>query len=159
MSFRTFFTCASLVVLFFYFTQVLCRVPEDLKNQLTYEQQGVLWLILTLFCFNDPLYPVHIYSPSFMTYALTELSGAIFIASLLIYWLREFAAFRPRSIPADWGCIKRTVFACQGVNQCAKVYLFIFFFVLVADFMVLNCYYYIYVQGDPSLAGRFDLES
>jgi len=25
--------------------------------------------------------------------------------------------------------------------------------------MVLNCFYYIYVKGDPSLAGRFDINS
>jgi len=34
-----------------------------------------------------------------------------------------------------------------------------FFIILVADFMVLNCYYYIYVRGDPSLAGNFDINA
>ena len=39
------------------------------------------------------------------------------------------------------------------------VYLSCFYIVLVIDFMVLNCYYYIYVKGDPSLAGRFDINT
>lgn len=37
------------------------------------------------------------------------------------------------------------------------VYLCIFYMVLVANFMVLNCTYYTWVKGDPSLAGRFSI--
>ena len=51
------------------------------------------------------------------------------------------------------------VFGCQGVNQCAVAYLCFFFVVLVVDIMVLNCFYYLYVRGDPSLAGRFNLNA
>ena len=32
-----------------------------------------------------------------------------------------------------------------------------FFVLLVVDFMVLNCFYYIHVKGDPSLSGNFDM--
>lgn len=39
------------------------------------------------------------------------------------------------------------------------VFLSLFYLVLVIDFMVLNCYYYVYVRGDPSLAGRFDINN
>jgi hypothetical protein len=39
------------------------------------------------------------------------------------------------------------------------VYLCLFFIILVVDFMVLNCFYYIYLKGDPSLAGRFDINN
>ena len=49
------------------------------------------------------------------------------------------------------------MYASQGVNQCAVAYLIIFFVVLTVDFMVLNCFYYINVRGDPSLAGKFDM--
>ena len=143
-------------MLAFYGTKIMCRVPDKLQKQLTFEQRGSLGLIFLLFLFNDPFYPVHIYQPSFMTYAITELAAAVFISGLLIYWLRELAGFRPKQVLPDWGCIQRTVYACQGVNQCARCYLCILFFVLVTDFMVLNCFYYVYVMGDPSLAGRFD---
>jgi len=39
------------------------------------------------------------------------------------------------------------------------VYLCLFYIVLVVNFMVLNCFYYIYVKGDPGLAGRFDINN
>ena len=39
------------------------------------------------------------------------------------------------------------------------VYICIFYIVLVINFMILNCLYYIWVKGDPSLAGRFDLQN
>ena len=84
---------------------------------------------------------------------------AIFIASMLIYWLRELAGFRPRQTHSSWGCIKKEVFASQGVNNCAVAFLYIFFLIIVVDFMVLNCTYYIYITGDPSLAGRFDINN
>lgn len=35
----------------------------------------------------------------------------------------------------------------------------ILFLLMAVNFMVLNCFYYIYVKGDPSLAGRFDINS
>ena len=39
------------------------------------------------------------------------------------------------------------------------VYLVILFFALTIDFMVLNCLFYTYVKGDPSIRGRFSLHS
>lgn len=92
-----------------------------------------------------------------MTFAFTEFASALFISGLLIYWLRELAGARPEKTPKDWGCIKKSVFASQGRNQCALVYLTIFYMVLVTNFMVLNCTYYTWVKGDPSLAGRFTI--
>ena len=37
LGFRTFFTITSLLVLCFYCTKVLCRVPASLQHQLTFE--------------------------------------------------------------------------------------------------------------------------
>jgi len=99
LGFRTFFTIASLLILCFYCTKILCRVPVQLQRQLTFEQRGALSLAFLLFLFNDPLYPVHIYQPSFLTFALTEFCSALFISALLIYWLRELAGFRPQKAP------------------------------------------------------------
>ena len=94
-----------------------------------------------------------------MTFAFTEFTSALFIAGLLIFWLRELAGFRPKKAAKEWNCIKKAVYASQGLNECALTYLCILFLALVIDFMVLNCFYYIYVKGDPSLYGRFDLNS
>ena len=93
----------------------------------------------------------HIYSPSFLTYALTELSLALFISAILMFWLRELSDMRPTNSDPKWGCFRKLIFACQGYNKCAKIYLSLFFLVMVSCFMVLNCTYYIYVKGDPSL--------
>lgn len=116
-------------------------------------------MIFLLFLFNDPLYAAHIYKPSFLTFALTEFTSAIFISALLVYWLRELALFRPNLAPAKSNCLVKIIHAGLGQNQCALVFLCLFYLALVIDFMVLNCYYYVYVKGDPSLAGRFDLNN
>ena len=94
MAVRTFFTCISIMILCTYCTKLCCRISPALQRQLTYEQKGTLSLISLLFLFNDPWYPVHIYSPSFMTFAATELLSALFMAGLLIFWLRELAGFQ-----------------------------------------------------------------
>ena len=98
----------------------------------------------------------HIYRPSFMTYAVTELTYALFVSGMLMFWLRELADMRPSQPDPSWGCLKRLVFSCQGYNKCATFYLFFFFIVMVSCFMTLSCTYYIHVQGDPSLDGVFD---
>ena len=111
-----------------------------------------------LFLFNDPIYPVHIYAPSFTTYALTELASALFISGILIFWLRELTVFRPTKPQEDWGKVKKLIFTSQGLNKCAIVYQCIFYIILVINFMVLNCVYYFYVDGDPSYGGRFEMD-
>ena len=141
---RTFFTCLSMIILCSYCTKLCCRVSPTLQRQLTYEQKGTLSLIFLLFLFNDPFYPVHIYSPSFMTFAGTELMSALFMAGLMIFWLRELAGFKV-SNENSLGCIKKMVFNCQGVSSCAICYMCILFVTLVTNFMILNCFYYFYV--------------
>ena len=91
---RTFFTCVSMLILCAYCTKLCCRISPVLQRQLTYEQKGTLALISLLFFFNDPWYPVHIYSPSFMSFAGTELTSALFMAGLMVFWLRELAGFQ-----------------------------------------------------------------
>ena len=54
-------------------------------------------------------------------------------------------------------CFKKIVFSSLGTGSCAKFYITLLFIVLSADFMVLNVFYFNWVSGDPSLAGRFDM--
>ena len=112
-------------------------------------------LAALLLLFNDPIYMAHLYYPSFATYAITELCSALFVSGILVYWLRELAGYRPRKAEANWSSLKKLIFTCSGVNKCAIVYLITLFFILTINFMVLNCFYYIYVMGDPSLGGKF----
>ena len=116
-------------------------------------------MVFLLFLFNDPLYTLHVFEPSFITFAITEFFSALFMSALLIYWLRELAGFKPQEVPKNANCLKKLVLSSQGWNKCAMVYLCLFFIFLVVDFMVLNCFYYIYLKGDPSLAGRFDFNN
>ena len=159
MALRLVFTIASLLILCVYCTKVLCRIPAHLQHQLTFEQKGTLSLTFFLLFFNDPIYLAHIYKPSFVSFAFTEFASSIFVAALLIYWLRELAGFRQSRAAREWCCLKKAVFTAQGVNQCALVWLIFFFVLLVVDFMVLNCYYFVYLEDNPSLAGRFDINS
>lgn len=73
-------------------------------------------MIFLLFLFNDPLYAAHIYSPSFLTFALTEFTAAIFISGLLVYWLRELALFRPNTLPPKTNCLVKIMYAGFGHN-------------------------------------------
>ena len=92
-----------------------------------------------------------------MTYAVPELTASLFVAGLLMFWLRELADARPKEADPSWGCLRKLVFSCQGYNKCATIYLTLFYIVMVACFMTLSCTYYIHVKGDPTLDGTFDI--
>jgi len=42
-----------------------------------------------LFLFNDPVFMIHIYSPSIFTFFISELFTAAFLCALMIFWLVE----------------------------------------------------------------------
>ena len=81
------------------------------------------------------------------------------MAAMLTFWLRELAMFRPKKADPKWGCLKKAVFAGQGLNSCAVCYIVFFFVALVIDFMILNLLHYMHVRGDPSLEGKYDFHT
>lgn len=68
-------------------------------------------LAFALFLFNDPIYVTHIYAPSFASFAFAEFIAAVFYSSILTFWLRELAMFRPKKADPKWNCLKKAVFA------------------------------------------------
>lgn len=153
---RVVFAITSFIVLCAYCSKALCFIDPEFSEQLSIEQKGAMALSALLLLFNDPIYMAHLYYPSFATFAITELCSSLFVSGLLVFWLRELAGYRPRKAEANWSSLKKLIFTCSGVNKCAIAYLITLFFILTINFMVLNCFYYIYVMGDPSLAGKFN---
>ena len=74
MHLRSLSAIISMPIMCMYITKLCCRVPATLQSQMTFEQKGTLALVVLLFLFNDPLYPAHIYAPSFMTFVSTEMT-------------------------------------------------------------------------------------
>lgn len=56
-----------------------------------YATWGLLWLLL---CFDDPSYKFHVEDPNFFTYFISEFGISLFIAGLLMYWVRDIARYR-----------------------------------------------------------------
>ena len=159
LGFRIFFTIASLIIFCLYCSKILFRIPPQMQKQLTYEQRCALSLSFMLFLFNDPIYPIHILSPSFLTFAMTEFTQSLFIATLLVYWLREVSIYRIERQPQRSHCFVKVIYRTMGSHNCALVFLIFVFLVLFVDIFVLNIFYYVFVGGDPSLAGRFDINN
>ena len=71
--------------------KVSCRIKGDLKKQITLEQKGIIIVLLAMFFFNDPVFMLHIYNPTMVTFFISELFTASFICALMIFWLVEAA--------------------------------------------------------------------
>ena len=72
------------------------------------------------------------------------------MAGLMIYWLRELANYNTSSDG-------KSNYAC--VSSCSMFYLVMLFLILSVNFMVLNCFYYVYIRSDPAIAGRFSIHN
>jgi len=152
---RGIFTLVSLIVLLAYFSNVICAIPPQLQHMVTVEQRQVLPLLFFLFMFNDPLYTLHIYKPSFYTYALSELTVALFVSALLVYWIRDLAKFRKKKAPKNANKFGRLIHTSTGDSRVVGVFLGLFFFILSVDLWILQVILFYEVEADPSYAGKF----
>ena len=102
-----------------------------------------------LVAFDDPWYWAHVRNPSFFTYAVAEFGTALFVAGLLIFWLRDIA--RHRSPEPDAGATKLQKFLhrSMGMNKWIGAFLVFLFVLLVTCFTALYCVFYWAVAGDP----------
>lgn len=105
LGFRILFVFVTLVIFCLYFTKLVIRLPRELRKFVTFEQRAAFTLVLLLLFFNGPFYAIHLVSPSLFTFVLTEVQSALFIASLLVYWLRELALYRPETAPENSSCL------------------------------------------------------
>ena len=55
-------------------------------------------LLFLLFCFDDPGYKLHVDDPEFITYFISEFGIALFIAGMMVYWIRDIAQHRAKKL-------------------------------------------------------------
>ena len=113
-------------------------------------------LCLFLVLFNDPFYLVHIYSPSVMSFALSELQIALFVAGLMVYWIRDLAKYRKKIITKEHNVIGRLVWYSTGESRVVGCFLGVMFVLLTVDFWVIYMLFFFKVQGDPTFAGKIN---
>lgn len=85
---RTTYSAIALIMWMWYCTKVVCRVPMKEKKKLADENWHLLGLSLGLVFFNDPWYAVSILTPSPLARLFNIMSMTIFIAGLMVFWLR-----------------------------------------------------------------------
>lgn len=57
------------------------------------------WALLAgLINFNDPWYFIHYRNPNFWTYVIAEFNTALFVAGLMVFWLRDIARHRNKEL-------------------------------------------------------------
>ena len=69
---RTVFSTLSALFLVVFAGKTLCRIKNEDQGRLPFETMSALTLLFLLFVFNDPFYPVHLYDPNFITFAVSE---------------------------------------------------------------------------------------
>ena len=151
---RACFTAISAIAFVCFAAKTLCRIKPEDQGSLAFETMSSLTLLFLLFLFNDPFYPVHVYDPRFLTFALSEFQTSLFIAGMLIFWLRDVARHKNPDIPANASRVQKFLHQQQGYNKGVMTFLGVFYVVLVLDFMTLYCLFYVKVEGDPG-AGDF----
>lgn len=98
---RAAFTLTSAIALIWFATKTLCKIKPEDQGKLAFETMSSLTLLFLLFLFNDPFYPVHVYDPKFITFAISEFQTSLFIAGMLIFWLRDVARHKNPRLPAN----------------------------------------------------------
>ena len=109
-------------------------------------------LLFLLFLFNDPFYAVHVYDPKFITFAISEFQTSLFIAGMLVFWLRDVARHKNPEISPDASAVEKFFHKNQGYSNAMLGFLGVIYVILVIDFMVLYCLFYVKVEGDPGAA-------
>ena len=67
-------------------------------NEFPYESLCTWGLLMGLVNFNDPWYFIHYRNPNFFTYVIAEVSTAMFVAGLMMFWLRDLARRRNKTL-------------------------------------------------------------
>jgi hypothetical protein len=158
MDVRSIFTILSLINLIWYFCKIVCQTPQKFQPQLTFDQKSLVPLSFMLFLFNDPWYTLHVYTPSFFTFVLSELQIAMFIAALMVYWIRDLARYKKKMNSQNLNAVGKLVSYSLGDNKVMMCFLVVFYLLLVASFMTLYIAYFQAVKGDPAFVGEIKLD-
>ena len=146
---RAIFAAISAIAFLAFATKTLCRIKPQDQGKLAFETMSSLTLLFLLFLFNDPFYPVHIYNPKFITFAISEFQTSIFIAGILIFWLRDVVRHKNPELPQNATSLQKFFHKKQGHSRGMFTFLGILYVILVLDMMILYCLFYVKVEGNP----------
>lgn len=138
---RTTFSAIALVVWLCYCTKVVCRVPTKEKKQLPSVTWHLLGLSFGLVLFNDPWYAVSILAPSTVSRIFDQLQVTIFVAALMVFWLRQVQNFTEPSNKC-----------CYQIFSKSKVLLVALWAFLFLNFFLFNVIEKYYEDKYPSFS-------
>ena len=108
------------------------------------------WALLAgLINFNDPWYFIHYKNPNFWTYVIAEFNTALFVAGLMIFWLRDIARHRNKELEQNANKLQKFFHESMGYNWLSMTALVIFYIALVVDFTALYSMFYWDVKSNP----------
>jgi hypothetical protein len=89
-----------------------------------------------------------------LSFTISEFQTSLFMAALPIYWLKDLAKFNPKKRQVDQrvNVMQKLSRHSVGENSCMQAFLFVFYCILVIDFMTLYSLYYWRVQIDPGFS-------
>lgn len=100
---------------------------------------------------------MHIYKPSFLSFAIFEFQTALFVAALLCFWMKD-VAYQRKEKPSEHATrAERLAYRKVGMDKWPLRFLFVFFVLFVVDIMVLYCSIFVHVKSDPSYAKNLNL--
>ena len=111
-------------------------------NEFPYESLCTWALLIGLLNFNDPWYFLHYRNPNFFTYVIAETSTAMFVAGLMIFWLRDLARQRSKTLEPNATKMQKFLHESMGYNWIVMSGLVFFYIVLVVDFTALYSMFY-----------------
>jgi magnesium-transporting ATPase (P-type) len=140
------------LITFLTYSSRLCTIKEKLKRQITFEQRDVAVLALLLFFFNNPWYLVQIYSPTTASFTFSGFQSALFVAFLLVFWLKNLVKFQPREASMRAEPLAKLARKSLDGSFCSQMMLSGMFGALLFEFMLVYAWYYHKLKSDPGFA-------
>lgn len=115
--------------------------------------KSVAVLTFLLFLFNNPWYLVQIYSPSTIAFTFSALQTSMFVAGVLVFWLKDLAKFQPANPDLRAGNVVGKLTRKSLSNSPGMLFVLgIFYSLLVIDFGTLYMDYYSQLKHNPGFA-------
>ena len=118
-------------------------------DDLPFETLCTFVMLILLVNFNDPWYILHVNNPSFATFLVAQISTALFIAAMLIFWLIDVARHKSPELSPQATALDRFLHHESKLDLRVIMALTIFYIVLVIDFIILYGMFYLAVEGNP----------
>ena len=118
-------------------------------DDLPFETLCTFVMLILLVNFNDPWYLLHVNNPSFATFLVGQISTALFIAAMLVFWLLDVARHKSPELVPNASTLDKFLHQESKLDLRVIMALTIFYIVLVLDFVILYGMFYLAVEGNP----------